>query len=210
MTIEKINKIKNRKNLFKVVFSNDESIILSADTIVKFGLTESLKLTENEYKKIIQDDKSSRIIADALSLVAKRSYSAKSLFNKLIEKGYEAENAKKAVERLKELNYINDEKFAATYAKYLVNRGKGEFAIKAELEKHSIDKDLIKKTTNLLKNEQEPHKHIIQIIKNKFKKVDLKDKNEVRRVASFFLRRGFSSENVAKAFREYINIDLDE
>ncbi|GHT40196.1 hypothetical protein AGMMS49921_01160 [Endomicrobiia bacterium] len=44
-------------------------------------------------------------------LVSKRSYSSKGLQAKLIQKGYKFENVVKAVKRLEELGYINDEKF---------------------------------------------------------------------------------------------------
>ena len=40
-------------------------------------------------------------------------------------------------------------------------------------------------------------------MKKRFSKFDGKDKNEVRKTAMFFQRRGFSSEDIAKAFREF-------
>ena len=43
------------------------------------------------------------------------------------------------------------------------------------------------------------------MMKKKFPKFDDKDKNEVRKIAMFFQRRGFSSEDIAKAFREFEN-----
>ncbi len=210
ITIEKIEKVRGRKDIFKIFLDNEESVLVSADTIVKFGLKTDLTLSSLEYNKIIASDKSSRVVADALALVAKRSYSSKSLYDKLRQKGYEPENAKTAVVRLKELNYINDEKYAKELALYLAKRGKGGFAIKAELEKHSFDKNLINNAVEYTKCGKEPYEQIIDMMKSRFKKMDLKDKNEVRRTASFFLIRGFSSENIAKAFRKYKNISLED
>ncbi|MDR1196446.1 MAG: recombination regulator RecX [Endomicrobium sp.] len=210
MQINKIEKIRNRKDIFKVFFDSGENILISADSIVKFGLKEGADLTDEELKRISSFDKSGRACADALALVGKRSYSSKSLYDKLIQKGYDSKDAKAAVGRLKELNYINDEKFTKIYAQYLKNRGKGEYAIRAELEKHAIDKNTINETLELLKSEEEPHEQIIAIIKNKFKKFDYKNKNEVRKTAAFFLRRGFSSQTIAKALREYKGINLED
>ena len=31
----------------------------------------------------------------------------------------------------------------------------------------------------------------------------MKDKNEIRKIAMFFQRRGFASQDIAKAFREF-------
>lgn len=94
-------------------------------------------------------------------------------------------------------------KFAKTYADYLSQKGKGEFAIRAELEKQGIEKILINETLEVIKTDIEPHEQIINILKIKFEKFSGKDENETRRIASFFLRRGFSYQDIAKAFRAY-------
>ena len=40
-------------------------------------------------------------------------------------------------------------------------------------------------------------------MKKKYHKFDTKDKNEIRKIAMFFQRRGFASQDIAKAFREF-------
>jgi regulatory protein len=210
MKISSISKIRSKKGMFRIFLDNEESFILTAETIVKFGLKEGLELGMADFEAVSAYDKSNRVMADALALVAKRSYSAKNLEEKLQDKGYEPENAKRAVKRLQELNYIDDSKYSKMLAKYLAGRAKGEYAIKAGLEKAGISKDLAKEAVENVKSEEEPYKQIIKVMKSKFKKFDPKDKNETRRIAAFFLRRGFTSENVAKAFREYKNIFLED
>jgi regulatory protein len=120
---------------------------------------------------------------------------------KLLQKGCEPENAAKAVKKLEEFNYVNDEKFAKFYAVHLSQKGKGEFAIKAELEKQGIEKSLINDVLETIKTDIESYEQIIKILKTKFKKFSGKDKNEIRRTASFFLRRGFSYQDITKALR---------
>ena len=209
MKIVKIEKIKFEKNMFKLFFDNSESLMVFADTIVKFDLRIGIEISESEYKDIVFCDKSNDVMSDALVLVSKRSYSSKTLHEKLVQKGYESLNVSKAVKRLEELNYINDEKFSKVYAIYLSQKGKGEFAIKAGLEKQGISKDLVQDALESVKMGLEPYEQIIKILKTKFKKFDGKDKNEVRRVAAFFLRRGFSSEDIAKAFRNCSQVTLN-
>ncbi|MCL1972748.1 MAG: recombination regulator RecX [Endomicrobia bacterium] len=203
MKITKIEKIPAKKNNFKVFFDNDENILLSADIVVKFGLNKGVEVSDDTYKKVLAADKAYRVVFDALALVSKHSYSIKSLSDKLLLKGYKPENIKSAVSRLTELGYINDEKYALIYAKYLSERGKGEYAIKQALEEKDISKDLINKALDSLKTESEPYEQIIETIKRKFKDFNTKDKNEERRIASFFLRRGFASEDISKALRLY-------
>jgi regulatory protein len=206
MKIEKIEKIKFKKNMFRLVFVDSQSLMVFADTIVKFGLKQGLEICKDDYEDIVAYDKSNRAMSEALLLVSKRPYSSKDLQAKLTQKGYELENVVKTVERLEELNYINDEKFSKFYADYLSQKGKGAFAIKFELEKHGIEKNLISAALESVKTQLEPYEQIIKTLNAKFKNFDNKDKKDTRRVASFFLRRGFACDDIAKAFRDYKNI----
>ncbi|BAV59015.1 regulatory protein RecX [Endomicrobiia bacterium] len=201
MNIEKIEKIKSKKDMFKVFLENGKSLAVFADSIVKFGIKTGCDISENEFKEFAYYDKSVGAVSYALALVSKRSYSSKNLQVKLIQKGCEPETAAKAVKKLEELNYVNDKKFAKVYAAYLSQKGEGEFVIKAELEKQGIEKSLINDILETIKADIEPYEQIIKILKTKFKKFSGKDKNEIRRTASFFLRRGFSSQDIVKAFR---------
>jgi regulatory protein len=209
MKIIKIDKVKFKKNTFKIFFENNDSVIVLADSIVKFGLKVDKDLADKEYKEVMSYDKSNRIMSDALALVALRSYSSRGLHEKLLQKGYDKDMALNVVNRLKELNYINDDRFSKNYAIYLSQKGKGEVAIKGELEKQGIDKVLIMEALDEVKFQEEPYEQIVKMMRSKFKNFKWKDKSEVRRAAAFFLRRGFSSENIAKAFREYKNISID-
>lgn len=209
MKIEKIEKIKFKENMFRLFFVNSKSLMVFADTIVRFGLKQGLNISENDYEDLVAYDKSNIMMSYALLLISKRSYSSKGLQAKLTQKGYKLENVVKAVKRLEELGYINDEKFSKVYADCLSQKGKGEFAIKFELEKHGIEKSLINNALKSVKTELEPYEQIIKILKTKFKDFDDKDKKKIRRAASFFLRRGFSSQDIAKAFRNYKNIIIE-
>jgi regulatory protein len=209
MKIVKIEKVKYKKNKFKIFFENKESIIVLADSIVKFDLKVGTELGDKDYKEIVSYDKSKRIMSDALALVALKPYSSKGLEEKLLQKGYDRDIALNVITRLEELKYINDTEFSKNYAGYLSHKCKGEFAIKAELEKQGIDKVLIARALCEVKSKEEPYEQIIKIMHSKFKNFKWKDKGEVRRAAAFFLRRGFSCENIAKAFREYKNISID-
>jgi regulatory protein len=209
MKILKIEKVKFKKNTFKIFFDNSKNTIVLADTVVKFGLKEGRKLQEREYEKVVSHDKLNRTMSDALLLVSLRSYSFKGLQDKLIQKGYDKGDVLSVVSRLEGLNYINDDKFSKSYAAHLSQKCKGEFAIRAELERHGIRKSLILEALNSIKSQEEPYEQIVKIITSKFKNFDKKNKNEVRRIASFLLRRGFPPESIAKAFREYKNVSVE-
>jgi regulatory protein len=205
--IKKIEKMHFNKNMFKVYFENGDSLIVFSDTIVKFSLRPGISILENDYNELISYDKSNKVMFDSLKLLSKKAYSENSLREKLIQKGYNTDIANKALTRLKELNYINDDNYAKNYALYLYKKGKGAFLIKAELEKQGIEKDLIKETLEKIKEEGESFEVILKILKTKFKNFNNKDKNETKKVISFFLRRGFAFEDISRAIKNDIDCD---
>ncbi len=207
--IVEIKKYPKIKNYFKVLFDNESAILIDAQTIVVFGLKKNLEIDDTTFSKILKHNNSNRITSYALYLISQRMYSKKSLSDKLASRGFEKEDIEKVINRFIELNYINDEQFAQNLVEYLKTKGKGPFYIKNELKRHDIDSEIIE---NVLDNneENEPYSQIISIIKKKFAKFDGKDKKEVRKIAMFFQRRGFCSQDIAKAFREFCNYDDED
>jgi regulatory protein len=201
--IIKLEPIKTRKETFKLTFDTGDNLILAADIIVKFGLNSGIEISEETYKEAAAADKAYRAVFEALTLAGRRSYSEKSLYKKLLQKGHGDEDSKAAIKRLKELEYIDDEKYALESARRLSDKGKAEFAVRKELEENGISKDLINKALSSLKTQEEESERIIKIIKTKFKNFNVKDSGDLRRAANYFLRRGFSSEDISKAFRMF-------
>ena len=199
--ITEIRKYPRIKDYFKIFFDNETAILIDAETIVSFGLKKGLSVDEDTFNEILKHNNSNRIMSYALYLISNRMYSKKSLSDKLLSRGFEKKDIEKVITRFVELNYINDEVFAQNLVEYLQSRGKGPFYIKNELKQHDIDSEIISKVLET-KEENEPYLQIINMMKKKFPKFDGKDKNEVRKIAMFFQRRGFSSEDIAKAFRE--------
>ena len=202
-TITEIKKYPKIKNYFKISFDNETVILIDAETIVSFGLKKNLFINNETFNKILKHNNSNRIMNYALYLVSNKFYSKKSLTDKLLLKGFEQQDIDKVIKRLIELNYINDELFAQNLVEYLQSKGKGPFYIKNELKQHNIDNETISKILDNAKEEQEPYLKIIDIIKKKYTNFNMKNKNEVRKIAMFFQRRGFASQDIAKAFREF-------
>ena len=202
-SITEIRKYPKIKDYFKVFFDNETAILIDAETIVSFGLKKDLFLDEDTFNKVLKHNNSNRIMSYALYLISNKMYSKKSLSDKLLYKGFEKSDIEKVIARFIELNYINDEIFAQSLVEYLQRKGKGPFYIKNELKQHDIDNEIISKVMKNTQEGKEPYLQIIDIMKRKYSKFDGKNKNEVRKTAMFFQRRGFASQDIAKAFREF-------
>jgi regulatory protein len=211
ITVKRIEKVQFKKNMFKLYFDNGNNLTVLADTVVKFHLKPDISVSESDYDKLVSYDKSNRAMLDGLDLISKKAYSEKSFKEKLAQKGYNRDVSNKVFLRLKELDYINDKNYAKNYASYLYKKGKGTLLINAELVRQGLDKDLIKETLEGIKEENEPFEIILKMLETKlqakFKNFDGKDKNETRKIISFFLRKGFAFEDISKAIHIIVNRD---
>ncbi|MBQ8996331.1 MAG: RecX family transcriptional regulator, partial [Oscillospiraceae bacterium] len=130
---------KGRFALFfdeKFYFSIDEEILLKRhlkeDTIWSEEQIEDLKRL-TDYNKAIEK---------AFQYLSIRQHSEKELFEKL-ERNYDEHTAAEIIERLKELNLLNDEEFASSYYQQMINRGKSIAEARAKLLQKGISKDII-------------------------------------------------------------------
>lgn len=74
----------------------------------------------------------------ALALLARRDHSTQELRRKLGRAGHDPEAIAAALERLRELGYQDDVRFAATLERQQISRGRGPRAIRAKLAQAGV------------------------------------------------------------------------
>lgn len=126
----------------------------------------------------------------ATFLLSKRDYSSYKIHSKLIEKGYSQSDARDAIDRLIELRYLDDVRFADMFIRSKKNgNGWGASRIKMELKmKHGIDDDI---SIALLEEYDFEDEKIRQYIK-KFGKTKPVDNKDYQKRMRFLASRGFS------------------
>lgn len=135
----------------------------------------------------------------AMDLLSRREHSRKQLFDKLSQRGFEAEEINQAVDYLQLENLLNDERFAESYLNMRVQKGYGPLRIRQELSIKGISSDIIEKTmvnlsgewTELMKQQRE----------KKFGVEIPSDYREKMKQARFLQNRGFSVESVMRILR---------
>jgi len=68
-----------------------------------------------------------------------REHSAKELFDKLIQKGFEDSDVSDALLSLQQDGLQSDERFALSFVRTWVSKGRGEVRIRMDLQHHEID-----------------------------------------------------------------------
>lgn len=152
----------------------------------------------------MENDNYQKLRDYALKLLSIRPRSKEETRGKLlwfsIKKGISPKLAEKLIEELASQNFINDEEFAAWWVEQRHSfRPKGKTAIKLELLKKAVDKEVIVRVLERKKEEiselelaQEVVRKKISLYKNETPEV------KKRKVTGLLLRRGFDWETVSK------------
>ncbi|KZN14947.1 regulatory protein RecX [Marinomonas sp. TW1] len=80
----------------------------------------------------------------ALLLLNQREHACAEVAVKLKQKGHSEEDIDNTIQQLKELNYLNDERFAEIYVRSKANRSLGPTRIRQELIQKGLSSDIIK------------------------------------------------------------------
>ncbi len=131
----------------------------------------------------------------ALKIILRRRQSGKQIFDKLLEKGFEEDEAEEAVSYYKEKGYIDDKDYARRFTSDAIKlKGYGKSRIIRDLKTRGIsDEDIEEALFDAFFD-------LAPIMLKKFPVCEsIKDKNKI---INHFLRRGFSFSEINDALRE--------
>lgn len=144
-----------------------------------------------------EDKPAKQAFSEALKLLAKRDMSSHALGEKLLSKGFSAEDVEGAVSALKSKKYLDDGKLASRQVRIYLEKGKGFFYIKhhlrnlgfTEVPEISADEEI---------------GAVIEILEKKGMTPDkLRNARSRVKMMVFLSRRGFRQETIQKALRQF-------
>jgi regulatory protein len=95
-----------------------------------------------------------RALDVAMKALARRDFSERGLLERLERAGVEREEAERVVDRLCQVGALNEARFAANRAHALAERGKGDAAIRFDLEAQGLSHELIEPAVSRLEPER--------------------------------------------------------
>lgn len=145
------------------------------------------------------DELARQAYAAAIRLLASRDHSVAELTRKLVKRDHGEEAIQSALEELLELNYVNEQRYVATYVEQRIDRGYGQQAISSRLRERGIDQSLIREALdNLSVDWSELAQSVIQQRFGADEILDTDRKIEAR-ISRFLLHRGFTGSDSLKA-----------
>lgn len=157
------------------------------------------EITEEELTELLSSVSFRCAYNKTLDLLSRRSYSEKELARKLREKDFSEEAAEYAVNRLKELSLLDDERYAEMLSEHLyTNKHYGVKRIMQELIFRGIDRETARNAVLAL--DKDEVNSIVLLLEGKFKDKFRDEKGKQRTVAAL-LRYGYSFSDIKAALK---------
>ncbi|MFQ5682778.1 MAG: regulatory protein RecX [Candidatus Binatia bacterium] len=122
---------------------------------------------------------------------------------KLTQLGFSQETVETTLEKLRSLNFLNDEAFARGWVLERVeNRGYGPLRVEQELRRKGIANSLISRIMQEAFGQQEVKKKARKLLEKRFKGKDLANMKMLRRAVWFLRRRGYRNSLIAELLHQ--------
>lgn len=130
----------DRAGRYRIQLSDGSTIRLYKQTVQDFGLYSGLELTQEEYEALCKAASEMSAKMRAVRIVSATSVSRKDLEQRLIQKGEDAQCAKKAVAWMEELSLVDDAETARQIVSRCISKGYGISRAKQALYEKRIPK----------------------------------------------------------------------
>lgn len=142
----------------------------------------------------------------ALSLLDRRDYSRAELLRKLSEKGYDETAAEAALERLAELGFVNDARYAPIVVRHYAAKGFGAQRIRGELQRRGIPKELWDEAMAEMPAQDET---VDRLLRKSLRGADVGDRDALRKATDALRRKGYGWDEINAAV-ERARAELEE
>ena len=204
MRIDHIAAAPDRAGRYLVKFSDGSSMRLYRQTVEDFSLYTGLELDEEQMTKLRSAAGQMSAKMRAVRIVSASSVSKKDLQFRLIAKGEDPAQARKAVEWMADLDLIDDRKTAQQVIERCIYKGYGLARAKQALFEKKIPKEYWEEA---LEDYPPQHDKITEYLQGHLR-ADA-DQKEIKRVIDALIRRGHSYSNIRRML-DRLSFDTDE
>jgi regulatory protein len=144
----------------------------------------------------------------AVRALARRAHSAAELRAKLLQRAEKASDVEPALARLKDLGYLNDRRFAETFAAARLDAGKvGRLRVLHDLRARRVAPAVAEQTVNSVYRDVDEPQLIDDYLRRKLhldaRPQLLADEKQLAAAFRRLMRAGFSRGNVVRALKQY-------
>lgn len=197
MIVKAVVPVDKRK--CKVFLEGDFAFVLYKSEAARFHIEEGNDLPAKTYEMIEEEILLKRARDRALYLLQSQGRTQAEMIKKLKDDGYSQSVTERVLSFLQEYHFIDDNAYTENYIH--VNKGrKSKRQITYELQQKGVDRDQIRQM--LEENPVDEEETVRALLKKKTGGRIPEDKKEIRKLAAFLGRKGFSFEVISRVLRD--------
>ena len=202
----KISHTKGRGKKIHLLLDDEYQITTDIDFWAEHYFKDGTEITQEEWESLTDSIYYKKAVDKCYDLLSRRDHSVKELKTKLL-RTVDEKNADKAIEKMLEYGYLDDEKYARNLVKYLAQtRNMSKNHIKQEMFKRGIPNEII--ILVMEDYEFDNVSCVVDLILTKYRnKLNNEDGN--KKVIASLMRKGFSYSDIKNAFYRIENEEYD-
>lgn len=199
-----ISHTKGRGKKIHILIDGEYQITTDIDFWAEHFYKDGEDITQEQIDNLCDEINYKKAVDKCYDLLSRRDHSIKELRQKLI-RTVDEKNADKAIDKMIDYGYLDDEKYAENLVKYLSTaKNMSSNFIKQEMYKRGISPDII---SNVLEDSEIDNvKSVTELILTKYRN-KLNAEDGIKKVTASLMRKGFSYYDIRKAFE---NIENEE
>lgn len=191
---------KNKGSRYTIYIDDDYWYILDYELIVMNGLRVGLECDETFLEDLREQAERRKARERAFYLLEYRDHTRKELIDKLV-KSVSPEIAEQTADRMEELGYLDDRKYAKQYAAVLLEQKKmSKRAALYKMQQKGIDRALAEEI--FADMDIDPREQIRELIEQKYERY-LVDRKGLQKTVNALMRLGYNYYDVKDVVREY-------
>lgn len=191
----KISFKQGRGNKVHILLDGEYKMTVDGDFPLLASVREGSEIGEEELEFLENEVNVRRAFNKASDLLSRRDHSEKELLLKLRQKGF-SEGAAEAVEKLRDYGYVDDERFAFSYASELQRlKHFGKKRIEQELFKKGIDREIVSEVLDTLEFDEN---ELYDLIMKKYYR-NLSTEKGVQKTINALVRAGYGFGEIKAA-----------
>ncbi|MBO1308713.1 recombination regulator RecX [Enterococcus sp. 669A] len=206
ITVSKVN--KGRNAFYKVELSNGEVLRVSEDTLISYRLLKDREITEKEIEEIKNAGNEDAGFQLALNYLGYQMRTEKEIHTYLKDKEIDLTDRKKIIERLREMNLLDDVAFGESFVRTQMRLSdKGPRVVKQKLKEKGLNDQDIEKSLALYE-EDDQYDVALQTAEKAMRKYHDKSVREIQqKLHQTMMSKGFSTDIIKRVIAE---MDFDE
>ena len=204
MRIDLVKTTPDRAGRYWITLETGKKMALYQQTVEDFALYSGKELSDEEWKALQENAGQMSAKMRAVRIVSASSVSKRDLEERLVRKGEDPGQAKKAVEWMEELHLVSDRNTAEQVVHSCISKGYGLQRAKQALYEKRIPKVY---WDEALENYPDQMDRILSFLRSRLDEES--DDREVKRAIDALLRRGHSYGTIREALK-IISLDSDE